>query len=121
VVPGRSNRNVELARPIVSETARRAGARLLAVDDREGHLLITLLYRPELQFPHVGLTVAGGHCYLSLVRGIGDHQLLGSHETAPRNRFGHGRAPGAVLDRCAELLGLVRAGGHSVRWARGKG
>jgi N6-L-threonylcarbamoyladenine synthase len=36
--------------------------------------------------------------------------MLGSHEAARRNSFGHGRAPGSVLDRCSELLGLVPPG-----------
>ncbi|WP_371750454.1 hypothetical protein OG302_42785 [Streptomyces sp. NBC_01283] len=110
VVSGKHNRNVELARPILRQTARHREAKLLEVDHHEAHLLIALLYQPGLQFPYIGLTVAGGHCRLSLVRGVGDYQLLGSHEAAPRNRFGHGRAPGSVLDRCAELLGLVPAG-----------
>lgn len=110
VVSGKHNRNVELARPIVEETALRHGATLVEVDHHEAHLLIALLYHPDLRFPYIGLTVAGGHCRLSLVRGMGDYELLGSHDAAPRNRFGHGRAPGAVLDRCAELLGLVAPG-----------
>jgi N6-L-threonylcarbamoyladenine synthase len=110
VVSGKLNRYVEVARPIVSETALRCGARLIEVDHHEAHLMIALLCQPDLQFPYIGLTVAGGHCHLSLVRGVGDYQLLGSHDSAPRNRFGHGRAPGAVLDRCADLLGLVPAG-----------
>lgn len=110
VVSGKVNRNVEIARTIVGDTALRSGATLLDVDHHEAHLLISLLFEPNLEFPFIGLTVAGGHCHLWLVRALGDYQLLGSHESAPRNRFGHGRAPGAVLDRCAELLGLVPAG-----------
>src|SRR6266568_6933047 len=61
VVPEKSNRYVELARPVVSEMARRSGAMLLEVDHHEAHLLIALLDRPDLRFPYIGLTVAGGH------------------------------------------------------------
>lgn len=106
VVAGRRNANVEVARTAVGGLS----LPVVEVDHYEAHLLAGLLCRPAPVFPYVGLTIAGGHCHLQLARAFGDYVLLGSHEVAPRNRFGHGRAPGSVLDRCSELLGLVPPG-----------
>jgi N6-L-threonylcarbamoyladenine synthase len=83
---------------------------MITVDHTEAHLLSSLLVSPAPTFPYVTLTASGGHSHLSLARGVGDYILLGSHDKAPRNRFGHGRAPGSVLDRCSDLLGLVPPG-----------
>jgi N6-L-threonylcarbamoyladenine synthase len=110
VVDGKQNANVEIANDVVRRLAALETVPLVAVDHHEAHLLAGLLCDPPPQFPFVGLTVAGGHCHLQLAAGVGSYRLLGSHDAAVRNRFGHGRAPGAVLDKCSELLGLVPFG-----------
>jgi N6-L-threonylcarbamoyladenine synthase len=104
-VPG-PNAHVELARMFARMFERR-GIPIIEVDHVDCHLLSSFFSPKSLNFPFVSLTVAGGHCYLRIARGPGNYQLLGSHEHSPRNSFGHGRAVGAVLDKCAELLGLV--------------
>jgi N6-L-threonylcarbamoyladenine synthase len=79
------------------------------VDHESGHLYGTLLEH-RVEAPFIALTIAGGHSHLYLVRQIGQHELLGSHEFAPRNQSGIGRAVGAQLDACAILLGLAPEG-----------
>jgi len=46
---------------------------------------------------------------LYLAQSFGNYILLGTHERAPKNKYGHGRSVGAVLDKCAVLLGIVKA------------
>ncbi|WP_129311582.1 hypothetical protein [Streptomyces sp. L2] len=110
VVKGKHNANVEVAKSLVADLAYRMSVPVVEVDHHEAHLLAGLLCEPPPRFPFLGLTVAGGHCHLQLAADVGSYRLLGTHDVAARNRHGHGRAPGAVLDRCSELLGLVPAG-----------
>ncbi|MEV0324321.1 hypothetical protein ACIBKX_37505 [Streptomyces sp. NPDC050658] len=93
----------------MADLAVRLSLPVIEVDHHEAHLLAGLLCDPPPEFPFIGLTVAGGHCHLQLAADVGSYRLLGTHDAADRNRLGHGRAPGAVLDRCSELLGLVPA------------
>lgn len=110
VVNGKRNTNVEIAKDVVRRLAALTSVPVVPVDHHEAHLLTGLLCDPPPRFPFIGLTVAGGHCHLQLAADVGRYRLLGTHDAAVKNRFGHGRAPGAVLDKCSELLGLVPPG-----------
>jgi N6-L-threonylcarbamoyladenine synthase len=74
----------------------------MGVNHIEGHILSTLLEKPELQFPMLCLVVSGGHSDLVLMRGFGDYTRLG------RTRDD---AVGEAFDKVARALGLPMPGG----------
>ena len=77
----------------------------LAVNHVEGHILSTLLQKPELAFPMLCLVVSGGHCDLILMRDIGEYRRLG------RTRDD---AVGEAFDKVARALGLPQPGGPNL-------
>ncbi len=80
----------------------------LGVNHVEGHIVSTLLQKPELRFPMLCLVVSGGHCDLVLMRGIGDYRRLG------RTRDD---AVGEAFDKVARALGLAQPGGPNLEKA----
>jgi N6-L-threonylcarbamoyladenine synthase len=110
VVNGKHNVYVETVRPIIGEFADRHGLPVVPVDHTEAHLLACLITDPAPEFPFITLTASGGHSHLSVTRAVGDYAMIGSHDKSPRNSYNHGRAPGAVLDKCSELLAMVPPG-----------
>jgi N6-L-threonylcarbamoyladenine synthase len=108
IVRGRYNARVELGRRIVKNFAG-GDIPILEVDHLEGHIISAMFCDEPPQFPFISLIVAGGNSNLYLAQSFGNYILLGTHERSPKNKYGHGRAVGAVLDKCAVLLGLARA------------
>lgn len=93
-----------------AETFGKGQLPIVEVDHVNSHLLSGFLSSQALYFPFISLTIAGGHSNLSIAWKPNHYQLLGSHQQSPKNKFGHGRAIGSVLDKCAELIGLVPDG-----------
>jgi N6-L-threonylcarbamoyladenine synthase len=82
-----------------------AGKPLLGVHHIEGHIYSNLLRHPDLEFPHVCLTVSGGHNLLVYVAGHGQYEILGRTLDD---------AAGEAFDKVAKLLGLGFPGGPIV-------
>lgn len=102
---GKHNRNVAEVQGLLAER----GLAWTSVDHATAHLYGTL-FEHRVEPPFIGLTVAGSHSSLHVVRKIGEHLLLGSHEKAPASKFGLGGAVGAQLDACAAILGFAPLG-----------
>lgn len=77
----------------------------LPVNHVEGHIVSTLLQKPDLRFPMLCLVVSGGHSDLILMRGVGDYTRLG------RTRDD---AVGEAFDKVARALGLPQPGGPNL-------
>jgi N6-L-threonylcarbamoyladenine synthase len=77
----------------------------IGVNHLEGHLLSPFFGRIQPDRPWVGLVVSGGHTLLTLVRGLGDYELLGSTVDD---------AAGEAFDKVANLLGFGYPGGPIV-------
>lgn len=77
----------------------------LPVNHVEGHIVSTLLQKPDLRFPMLCLVVSGGHSDLILMRGVGDYKRLG------RTRDD---AVGEAFDKVARALGLPQPGGPNL-------
>lgn len=75
---------------------------LIGVHHIEGHIFANLLSHPELAFPHVCLTVSGGHNMLLYVRGACRYEMLGTTLDD---------AAGEAFDKVAKFLGLDFPGG----------
>ncbi len=88
------------------------GKPLVGVDHIEAHLRAAFLERPELDYPHLGLVVSGGHTSLLRVDGVGRLVLLGRTLDD---------AAGEAFDKVAKLLGLAYPGGVSIQTAAGGG
>jgi N6-L-threonylcarbamoyladenine synthase len=84
----------------------------LPVNHVEGHIVSTLLQKPDLRFPMLCLVVSGGHSDLVLMRGIGDYARLG------RTRDD---AAGEAFDKVARALGLSQPGGPNLEKAAREG
>jgi N6-L-threonylcarbamoyladenine synthase len=78
------------------------GIPCLPVNHIEGHIVSTLLEKPDLRFPMLCLVVSGGHTDLILMRDFGDYTRLG------RTRDD---AIGEAFDKVARALGLPMPGG----------
>ncbi len=105
----RPNHSVELAHQL-ARAFFKDSISIIEVDHVDAHLLSSLFSPLPLNFPFISLTIAGGHCNLRVAEDYGYYPLIGCHNRSPRNKFGHGRAVGSVLDKCAELLGLIETG-----------
>ena len=103
------NSHVAFARSC-AETFGKGQLPIVEVDHVNAHLLSGFLSSQPLAFPFISLTIAGVHSNLSIAWKPNHYQLLGSHQQSPKNKLGHGRAIGSVLDKCAELIGLVSDG-----------
>ena len=75
---------------------------LIGVHHIEGHIFANRLSNPELPFPHVCLTVSGGHNMLLYVRNSSQYELLGTTLDD---------AAGEAFDKIAKFLGLDFPGG----------
>jgi N6-L-threonylcarbamoyladenine synthase len=75
---------------------------LIGVHHIEGHIFANQLSHPDLPFPHVCLTVSGGHTMLLYVRAEGEYELLGTTLDD---------AAGEAFDKVAKFLGLEFPGG----------
>jgi N6-L-threonylcarbamoyladenine synthase len=78
------------------------GLPLIGVHHIEGHIFANRLSHPDLPFPHVCLTVSGGHNMLLYVEDLCCYELLG----ATRDD-----AAGEAFDKIAKFLGLDFPGG----------
>jgi N6-L-threonylcarbamoyladenine synthase len=74
----------------------------IGVNHLEGHLNAAFLEHDEIEYPHIGLVVSGGHTSLYLVKAFGKYKLLG----ATRDD-----AAGEAFDKVAKILGLGYPGG----------
>jgi len=80
------------------QLAQSASLPLMTIHHMEAHALTPRLGHPDLDFPFLVLLVSGGHCILSLVRGVTDFLLLGTCLD---------QAPGDLLDKTARRLKLI--------------
>ncbi|MCL5003891.1 MAG: tRNA (adenosine(37)-N6)-threonylcarbamoyltransferase complex transferase subunit TsaD [Patescibacteria group bacterium] len=85
---------------------------LVGVDHMEAHLFANFAVFRELKPPFISLTAAGGHTLLTLVRGYGDYEILGSTLDD---------AAGEAFDKAARILGLSYPGGPSIDEAAKEG
>ena len=84
------------------------GLPLIGVHHIEGHIFANRLSNPALPFPHVCLTVSGGHNMLLYVRELCRYELLGATLDD---------AAGEAFDKGARLLGLGYPGGPAIQAA----
>jgi N6-L-threonylcarbamoyladenine synthase len=73
------------------------GIPLIGVHHVEGHIYASRLSHPDLPFPHVCLTVSGGHTMLLYVRDSSAFELLGTTLDD---------AAGEAFDKVAKFLGI---------------
>jgi len=76
------------------------GLPLIGLHHVEGHIFASRLSNPELAFPHVCLTVSGGHTMLLYVEGESSYHLMGTTLDD---------AAGEAFDKVAKFLGLLYA------------
>ncbi len=81
------------------------GRPLIGVNHLEGHLAAPFLETPDLEYPHLGLLVSGGHTALVDVRGPFDRRRLGATLDD---------AAGEAFDKVAKLLELGFPGGPAL-------
>jgi len=81
---------------------------LVGVNHLEAHLHAAFLERPDLDYPHLGLVVSGGHTSLFRVDGVGQLRLIGQTRDD---------AAGEAFDKAAKLLGLGYPGGVAIEKA----
>ncbi len=78
------------------------GVPLVGIHHIEGHIFANMLANPQLNPPHVCLTVSGGHTMLVYVRDYCRYELMGSTLDD---------AAGEAFDKIAKFLGLGFPGG----------
>lgn len=78
---------------------------LVGVDHMEAHIFANLAIFPELKFPFISLTAAGGHTLLVRAFDFGDLEILGSTLDD---------AAGEAFDKVARILGLGYPGGPAI-------
>jgi N6-L-threonylcarbamoyladenine synthase len=83
------------------------GIPLLTINHLEGHIFSALLetdgsLRTTVPFPHICLTVSGGHTALYRVNGLGDYTLISNTRDD---------AAGEAFDKIAKLIGFGYPGG----------
>ena len=74
------------------------GIPLLGVHHVEGHIFANRLSNPDLPFPHVCLTVSGGHTLLLYVKDGSTYEMMGTTLDD---------AAGEAFDKVAKFLGLL--------------
>ncbi|MBT4578007.1 tRNA (adenosine(37)-N6)-threonylcarbamoyltransferase complex transferase subunit TsaD [bacterium] len=79
--------------------------KLVGVNHLEGHLFSPFLENPNIPFPHIALTVSGGHTSIYLVTGMGQYQTLGTTMDD---------AAGEAFDKIARMLGFDYPGGPDI-------
>lgn len=81
------------------------GLPLVGVHHIEGHIYSNIIDNPDIDFPHVCLTVSGGHNLLVKVADHGKYELIGRTLDD---------ASGEAFDKVAKLLGLGFPGGPAI-------
>lgn len=81
------------------------GVPIIPIHHIEGHVYSAVLERPDLAWPHVCLTVAGGHNLLLHARRHGEYEILGRTLDD---------AAGEAYDKLARRLGLGFPGGRMI-------
>lgn len=81
------------------------GVPIVPIHHIEGHVYSAMLERPDLEWPHVCLTVAGGHNLILHARRHGEYEILGRTLDD---------AAGEAYDKLARRLGLGFPGGKMV-------
>lgn len=76
-----------------------------AINHVEAHLYAPLMVHPEIEFPHVCMSAAGGHTALYLVRSLGDYQMLGGTRDD---------AAGEAFDKVSVAMGQGCPGGRAI-------
>ncbi len=77
----------------------------IGVHHIEGHIFATFLENPNLPFPHICLTVSGGHTLLVLVEKNFQYQIIGQTTDD---------AAGEAFDKVSRTLGLGFPGGPAI-------
>jgi|TARA_B100001013_G_scaffold266557_1_gene168359 N6-L-threonylcarbamoyladenine synthase len=85
---------------------------LIGINHIEGHVYANFMQHDELTFPHICLTVSGGHTLLLKVNRGWTYQILGSTIDD---------AAGEAYDKVAQYLGLGFPGGRIIDDMAGKG
>jgi N6-L-threonylcarbamoyladenine synthase len=88
------------------------GLPLIGVHHIEGHIFANRLSHPDIPFPHVCLTVSGGHNMLLYVEDLSRYELLGATLDD---------AAGEAFDKVAKFLGLDFPGGPVIDRLSGQG
>jgi N6-L-threonylcarbamoyladenine synthase len=81
---------------------------LVGINHLEGHLHAIFLERSDIDYPHIGLVVSGGHTSLIRVRGIGQLEIIS--QTLDD-------AAGEAFDKVAKVLNLGYPGGVAIEEA----
>lgn len=85
---------------------------LIGIHHIEGHIYSNIIGNPNIEFPHICLTVAGGHTLLINVINHGEYFLLGSTLDD---------GAGEAFDKVAKYLGLGFPGGRIIDELSAKG
>ncbi|MBI1929848.1 tRNA (adenosine(37)-N6)-threonylcarbamoyltransferase complex transferase subunit TsaD [Candidatus Poribacteria bacterium] len=88
------------------------GLPLLGINHIEGHIYANFMVHDDLPFPHVCLTVSGGHTLLVEVQEEWTYEVLGSTQDD---------AAGEAYDKVAQYLGLGFPGGRVIDQLAKKG
>ena len=78
---------------------------LLGINHVEGHIYVNFMEHPSLSFPHICLTVSGGHTLLVEVQEGWRYEILGTTQDD---------AAGEAYDKVAQYLGLGFPGGKVI-------
>ncbi len=87
-----------------------AGKKIIGINHLEGHIFSTFL-RPDhtvstdIPFPHVSLTVSGGHTAMYIIEDFGKYTMIGHTEDD---------AAGEAFDKVAKMLGYTYPGGARI-------
>ena len=87
---------------VAKKVATQLDLPLVPVNHLEAHVLVTRRFNPSPAFPFVVLLVSGGHCMLSLCKGVGQYELLGTTLDD---------SVGEAFDKVGRLLGLSMEAG----------
>ncbi|MBM3886753.1 tRNA (adenosine(37)-N6)-threonylcarbamoyltransferase complex transferase subunit TsaD [Candidatus Dependentiae bacterium] len=87
-----------------------AGKKIIGINHLEGHIFSTFLksdnsVATDIPFPHISLTVSGGHTAIYLVEGLGQYTCIGSTQDD---------AAGEAFDKVAKMMGFPYPGGARI-------
>ncbi len=85
---------------------------LWPVHHLEAHALMARMERPDLTFPYLLLLLSGGHCLMTIVKGVGQYHIMG--QTLDD-------AAGECLDKVARAMGGPYPGGPYIEQMALKG
>lgn len=82
------------------------GKPLIGINHIEAHLYACLMNKEvSINYPCLGVVISGGHTAISLIKGLGEYQLIG--QTVDD-------AVGEAFDKVAKLMGLPYPGGPRI-------